>query len=231
MTSAPPPALTASHRRTYAAIFRHPAAHNLAWRDVRALLGELGQLTESTSGHLKVSRNGHTLTVHAPHAKELAEPAQLIELRHFLERSATTATAGRGAHWLVVIDHHEARLFQSELRGTAPQRILPHSVHGHTLHTRHTREFSHGRQKIDDGEFFRSVATALGDTGKVLVFGCGHGHSSEMEQFLTWATLHRPALAVRVIGAVVVDEHHSTPAQLLAQARQFYAQVPATRLA
>ena len=226
----PPASLTGSHRRTYEAIFRHPAVHNLAWRDVRGLLGELGQLTESTSGHLKVSRNGHTLTVHAPHTKEVTETAQLIELRHFLERSETAATAGSGAHWLVVIDHHEARLYRSELRGAVPQKISPHSAHGHALHSRHTREFSRGQQKIDDGEFFRSVATALGDTGKILVFGCGHGHSSEMDQFLTWTTLHRPALAVRIIGAVVVDEHHCTPAQLLAQARGFYAQVPATRL-
>ncbi len=222
--------LTGSHRRTYEAIFRHPAVHNLAWRDVRALLGELGQVTEATNGHLKVSRNGHTLTLHTPHTKEVGEPALLMELRHFLARSEAAATADRGAHWLVVIDHHEARLYQSELRGAVPQKIQPHSAHGHSLQTRASLELSRGQQKSDPAGFFGSVATALGESGKILVFGCGHGTSSEMEQFLTWTTLHRPALAVRIIGAAVVDENHSTPAQLLARAREFYAQIPASRL-
>jgi hypothetical protein len=99
------------------------------------------------------------------------------------------------------------------------------------LRNRNTTEFVHGQPKPDAAAFFGSVATALGETGKILVFGCGHGNSSEMDQFLTWATLHRPDLAVRIIGAVVVDEHHNTPAQLLAKAREFYAQVPETRLA
>ncbi len=226
----PSASLTGSHRRTYEAIFRHPAVHNLAWRDVCALLGELGQVTEATNGHLKISRNGHTLTVHAPHTKEVGAPALLMELRHFLERSETSAAVDRDAHWLVVIDHHEARLYQSELRGTVPHKIQPHSAHGHSLHPRTTHEFSRGQQKLDPAGFFESVATALGETGKILVFGCGQGTSGEMNQFLTWTTLHRPALTVRIIGAVVVDENHSTPAQLLAKARAFYAQVPATRL-
>lgn len=226
-----PNSLSGTHLRTYEAIFRHPAVHNLAWRDVRALLAEVGEVAGESNGHLKVTRNGHSLTLHLPHSKELTEMSQLMDLRHFLERSATPAVQDPGAHWLVVIDHREARIFQSEMRQAVPQKILPHSAHGHSLRTRHSAELARGQRTPDPAGFFRSVATALGDTGKILVFGCGHGTSSEMEQFLTWATVHKPVLAARVIGAVVVDEHHSTPAQLLARAREFYARVPATRLA
>jgi len=39
--------LPGAHRRTSDPLFRHPAMHNLAWREVRALPGELGQVTEA----------------------------------------------------------------------------------------------------------------------------------------------------------------------------------------
>ena len=38
-----PSDLDGHHRKTYEAIFRHPAAHNLEWHDVRSLLGAPGQ--------------------------------------------------------------------------------------------------------------------------------------------------------------------------------------------
>jgi hypothetical protein len=44
-----------------------------------------------------------------------------------------------------------------------------------------------------------------------------------MDQFVAWAKLHRPEVAGRIIGAVVVNEHHATTDQLLAKAREFYA--------
>jgi hypothetical protein len=223
--------LTGVHRRTYEAIFRHPAAHNLAWHDVRAMLAHLGTVDSESNGHLKVTRNGHTLTLHLPHAKEVTEMSHLTELRHFLTRSETAAAADSDAHWLMVIDHQQARLYRSEMRDSVPQKVVPHSAHGHSLRTRQTLEFSRGQEKPDPAVFFSTVANALGDSAKVLVFGCGHGHSSEMDQFLTWATLHRQSLAQRIIGSVVVDEKHNTPGQLLARAREFYAQVPVARLA
>ena len=35
---------------------------------------------------------------------------------------------------------------------------------------------------------------------------------------------HHPDVAERVIGSVVVDAHHTTEGQLLARAREFYAE-------
>jgi hypothetical protein len=51
------------------------------------------------------------------------------------------------------------------------------------------------------------------------------GRSSEMEQFIGWAKTHHPELAGRMIGSLTVDEHHLTPDQLLAKAREFYVNV------
>jgi hypothetical protein len=67
---------TGSHRGTYDAVFRRPAAHNLQWRDVWSMLGTL-----------KVSRNGQTLVLHRPRGKDLADLKELAQVRHFLERS------------------------------------------------------------------------------------------------------------------------------------------------
>ena len=52
------PHLNVSHRHTYEAIFRHPAAHNLEWRHVRSLLNVLADVVEEPSGNIRVTRNG-----------------------------------------------------------------------------------------------------------------------------------------------------------------------------
>jgi imidazoleglycerol phosphate dehydratase HisB len=47
--------------------------------------------------------------------------------------------------------------------------------------------------------------------------------SSEMDQFHAWLKHHHPELAQRIIGTLVVDDHHLTEDQLLAKAHAFYA--------
>jgi hypothetical protein len=44
-----------------------------------------------------------------------------------------------------------------------------------------------------------------------------------MDQFIAWVKFHRPEIASRIIGSLVVDGHHLTADQLLAKAREFYA--------
>lgn len=219
----PPSTLSGSHLRTYEAIFQHPAPHNLAWREVHALFRQLALVEEQPNGHLKVTRHGQTLVLPRPRTKEVAGTDELLALRHFLEKSATAGpAAGTEPHWLLVIDHHEARIYRSEMSGAVPQRILPHEPADHFRHAPNSRGFSRGQEKPDPNSFFAPVAQAL-PGGRVLVFGTGTGTSSEMDQFMAWTKLHHPELAGRIIGAVVVDEHHLTDPQLLAQAREFYA--------
>jgi hypothetical protein len=78
---------TGSHRGTYDAVFRRPAAHNLRWRDVWSMLGTVAEAVQETNGTLKVSRNGQTLVLHRPRGKDLADLKELAQVRHFLERS------------------------------------------------------------------------------------------------------------------------------------------------
>jgi hypothetical protein len=220
------PPLAGSHLRTYNSIFRHPVAHNLEWREVRALLERLGQVAEEPNGNLKVSRNGQTLVLRPPRTKDVAEIEEVMSLRHFLERSegAPVQAGGGEAHWLVVIDHHEARIFRSEMEGAIPQRIMPHEPSEFFRHAHNSRDFSRGQEKPDPNTFFGPVAQVLQAGGKILVFGSGTGTSSEMDQFTAWLKVHHPELAKRVIGALVVDEHHLTEGQLLSKARDYYAE-------
>jgi hypothetical protein len=100
-----------SHRGTYDAVFQHPIARNLRWRDVRSLLDSLAEVEEGSGGSLKFTRNGHTLVIHPPRRKDFADVHALMNVRRFLEDSvpASSAVVPEGVHLLVVIDHRDRR--------------------------------------------------------------------------------------------------------------------------
>lgn len=126
------------------------------------------------------------------------------------------------AHWLLVIDHHEARIFRSKMHGSVPREILPHDPDLFFRHAQDSQGSSLGKERPDPNSFFEPVAKALHGAKQVLVFGTGTGMSSEMEQFVAWTKIHHPDLAGRIIGSLTVDMHHLTRDQLLAKARDFY---------
>jgi len=218
-------ALTGSHLRAYNAIFQHPLSHNLEWHDVYAMLRQLGHIEEESNGHLRVTRNGQVLVLHPPRTKDVSGADEIMELRHFLERSETAETVSQGAdtHWLLVIDHQEARIFRAEMNGAIPQQILPHEPGRYFRHEHNSKDFSRGQEKPEPNSYFEPVAEALQVHGQILVFGSGTGASSEMDQFIAWVKVHRPEIGRRIIGSLVVDGHHLTADQLLAKAREFYS--------
>jgi hypothetical protein len=221
----PTQTLTGSHLRTYNSILQHPASHNLEWRNVRALFNHIAEVVEQPNGNLRVTRNGHSLVLHTPRTKDVADMDELMELRRFIEKSETAAAGepGTEAQWLVVINHHEARIYRSEMKGAVPETILPHEPSDYFRHAHNSKDFSRGQEKPDPNSFFEPVAAALKGPGKILVFGTGKGTSSEMEQFVAWTGKHHPEMAARIIGSVVIDEHHLSEAQLLSKARGFHA--------
>jgi hypothetical protein len=217
--------LTGTHLRTYNTIFQHPVSHNLEWRAVHSMFGKLGQIVEEPNGNFKVTRNGQILVLHPPRTKDVADADEVMGLRHFLERSGVVKpTPARAVHWLLVIDHHEARVFRSEDYGSSPQTIQPHEPAAYFRHARHSKDFTRGEEKPDPNSFFEPVAKALGPSGAILIFGSGTGMSSEMEQFKAWLEVHNKDMAGRVVGYVTIDEHHTTDRQLFAKAREFYAE-------
>lgn len=217
--------LTGSLLRTYNTIYQHPVSHNLEWRHVHALFRHLGKIQEEPNGNLKVVINGESLILHPPRTKDVAETEELMAIRHFLERSekAPPIAVGNDAHWLLVIDHHEARLFRSEIHGAVPQKLMPHEPDRYFRHAQNSQNLTRGKEKPDPNSFFEPVAKALQADGQLVIFGTGTGNSSEMVQFIAWLKHHHPELTKKILGSMVVDENHLTEDQLLGKAREFYA--------
>ena len=224
------PPLSGSHKRTYRTIFQHPISHNLEWRAVYGLFEKLGQIVDEPNGNMKVTRNGHSLVLNPPRSKDVAEEEEVMILRHFLEQSEPTSdpvqpvSAETISHWLLVINHHEAQIYRSEMHGSRPEHILPNEPNGFFRHDKDPKDFSRGMELPEPNGFFEPVAKALQVSGQILVFGTGTGTSSEMDQFIAWTKIHHPEVAKRIVGSLVVDEHHLTTDQLLAKAREFYAE-------
>jgi hypothetical protein len=214
-----------SHRSTYDAVFQHPVARNLEWMDLRSMLGSIAEVAELGSGALKFTRNGKTLVLHPPRRKDFSDVQALMDVRHFLEGSDAAPTEGvaAGVHLLVVIDHREARVYRAELHGSVPQRVVPYDPHGFGRHLHNVEDDGNGQRKPERKSFYESVAKTLRGAEQVLVFGSGTGASSAMEQLLAALKHDHPDLAKRVVGSLVVDAQHLSEDQLLAKARNFYA--------
>ena len=127
-----------------------------------------------------------------------------------------------GAHLLVVIDHREARIYKTELKGSVPERITPFDPHGFGRYLHSVTDDSNGQRKPERKSFYEAVAKSLKGAGQILLFGTGTGASSAMEQLIADLKHHHADVARRIVGSVAVDEHHLTEGQLLARAREFY---------
>jgi hypothetical protein len=218
--------LSGTHQKVYQRLFQHPMPHNLEWREVWSMLGAMTDTNavEDDKGNLKVTRNGQTMTLHRSRGKDLADKRELMQVRHFLERSETPVPrpAPVGTHLLVVIDHHEARIYSTELHGSVPQRIAPYDPFGFGRDLRYNQDDGNGQRKPEQKSFYEAVAKTLQSAQQILMFGTGTGASNAMDQLLADLKRHHSEIAKRVVGSKVVDEHHLTDDQLLAKARELF---------
>jgi hypothetical protein len=218
--------LTGSHEKVYHRLFQHPMPHNLQWREVWAMLEAIADVktAEDDKGNLKLARNGQTLVLHRPRGKDLADKKELMQIRHFLERSVVPPAppAALGTHLLVVIDHREARIYSAELRGTVPQRITPYDPFGFGRDLHYNQDDSNGQRKPEQRSFYEAIAKTLPGAQQILLFGAGTGASNAMEQVILHLKQHHPDIAKKVVGTKIVDMHHRSEAQLLAEARELF---------
>jgi hypothetical protein len=215
--------LTGALLRTYNTILQEQDSHNVGWQEIHALLQQLAQVSDETNGDLKVTRHGQIMVLHAPRKKNAFEPNEILALRHFLERSEMPApeTNGRDPHMLLVIDHHEARLFRSEVNGGIPHQILPHTPNDFFWHAQNPENSSKGNETRTVNDFFKHVAEALQAAGQILIFGTDT--SKEIDRFIAWLNLHCPEIAGRIIGSLVVEVDLLDEGRLLEKAQEFYA--------
>ena len=137
---------------------------------------------------------------------------------------ATHDARADGPHLLVVIDHAEAHIYRTEVSGSVPVKLEPYDPHGHGRHLHSAHEWTDGKSQPERKSYHETVAMTLRGAGQVLVFGSGTGKSSAMDQLMADLKDHHPDVAGKVVGSVVVDAHHTTEGQLLAKAREFYAE-------
>ena len=137
---------------------------------------------------------------------------------------ARTDDPKTAAHLLVVLDHHEARVYRTEVHGSVPMSIVPYDPHGFGKHLHSAHEWTDGKRPPERKSYYEAVAKTLRGAEQVLLFGSGTGRSSAMEQLLADLKDHHPDVAEKIIGSVIVDAHHTTEGQLLAKAREFYAE-------
>jgi hypothetical protein len=212
------------HQQTYDSIFQHPIAHHLHRRDVNAMLGALAEVSEEPNGNMKATRNGQTLVLHATRDKNVTAMDELMQIRHFLQRSKgpEAAPPESGGHILVVIDHREARVYKADLHGTVPDRIAPFDPHGYGRNLHYVQDDSNGQRKPERKSFYEAIAKTLRLATDILLIGSSTGASSAMEQLLEDLRHNHADVAKRVVGTMVLDAQHLTEDQILAKAREFH---------
>jgi hypothetical protein len=137
---------------------------------------------------------------------------------------ATSEDRNTASHLLVVLDHHEAKVFSNEVHGSVPARLAPYDPHGFGKHLHSAHEWTDGKRQPERKQFYEAIAKTLRGAEQVLLFGSGTGRSSAMDQLVADLKEHHKDVAEKIIGAVVIDISHTTDAQLLAKAREFYAE-------
>jgi hypothetical protein len=219
-------ALTGSHRRTLDAIFRHPTAHNLDWRDVVAVMGELGNVHEASNDSFTFEIAGHRHVMHKPHTKDLTGEA-VEELRHFIGKTGLSPEAAAqpvpaAPDLLIVVDHHGAKIFHVDVtpdEGSA-HVIRPYDPH-HFLHHRMHKDQSRerGQRAPEEPAFYDAIAAAVALGGRLVVVGHGAGKSNAAHHLVAYLKTHHRETYTRVVRELVADLSAITPPQLLELAR------------
>ena len=79
------------HERTLNAIFTQPISGNIKWRDVEALLRNLGAvLSERSGSRVGVFLRGSTAFFHRPHPSPDMDKGAVRDLRRFLQNVGIT---------------------------------------------------------------------------------------------------------------------------------------------
>jgi hypothetical protein len=223
--------LTGSHRRALEAIFRHPSPHNLDWRDVVGLIGELGISREKANGEFGFEVAGRHHLMRKPHTKDLTAP-QVIEVRHFLEQagmspelpSQPSAEPDPAApSLLVVVDHHGAKIFHVDVASDdASEHVIrpydPHHFLHHLAHKDQSRE--RGQRASEEPAYYEKIAAAVALGGKIVVVGHGAGKSNAAHHLTAYLQSHHRETYQRVVREIIADLSSVTTPQLLELARQ-----------
>ena len=223
--------VTGSHRRTLEAIFRHPSAHNLEWNDVVGLIREIGEAHEKANGEFVFEVAGKRHIMRKPHTKDLTS-SEVIEIRHFLTQAGWSPelSSQPAVHpdpaapsLLIVVDHHEAKIFHVDVTSDdASEHLLkpydPHHFLHHLAHKDQSRE--QGQRAPEEPAYYEEIAEAVALGGKIVVVGHGAGKSDAAHHLTEYLRSHHSETYGRIVREIVADLSSITTRQLLDLARQ-----------
>jgi hypothetical protein len=128
---------------------------------------------------------------------------------------------------LIVIDHHEARLFAADLpaQGAGELDIRPYDPH-HFLHhlTHKDQPREHGQRAHEDATFYERIAREAGPARRLIIIGHGTGHSDAAHHLAAYLAEHHAETAQKICAALTADLSRITDPELLAMARGALAQ-------
>jgi len=78
--------VSSHHRLTIVKIFHHPAGGNIEWRQVLAMLEDLGTVTQEHNGKFSVTLGSETEVLEAPRSKDIDEQ-MTVDLRRMLRQA------------------------------------------------------------------------------------------------------------------------------------------------
>lgn len=130
-------------------------------------------------------------------------------------------------HLLVVLEHHKAQVYRTELRGSEPRHIYPYDPYNYGHPTGDTQDDAGDQRTPEHGSFRVKLARRLQGADTIVIFGHGPDANRVMRDFIDELNQDYPDLAKRVIGAKVVDRRCLTPTELIAKVRQVYAHIEA----
>jgi hypothetical protein len=224
-------ALHGAHRRTLEALFRHPAAHNLEWMDVVALIEKIGAVHQKADNRFAFDVGAEHHLMHKPHAKDLTS-SEVVDLRHFLQRAGWSPESPSQAaarpepaalSLMVVVDHHGARIYRIDVAAAdaSKHEIRPYDPHHFLHHLTHKGESrEQGQRAPEDTDFYKSIADALAAGGRIVVVGHGTGKSNAAEHLTEYLRTHHPETYQRVVREIDADLSAATTPQLLELAEQ-----------
>jgi hypothetical protein len=86
-----PSHLNDHHRDTVEQILRHPAGHNIEWKDVLSLLADIGTVEERHDGKFDVSLGSETEVFERPRGKDI-DVQTVVDLRRMLRNAGFRLT-------------------------------------------------------------------------------------------------------------------------------------------
>lgn len=224
--------LNGHHRKTLASIFRHPASHNVEWHDVLSLLQSVGTVNERHNGGFDLSIGDHAIVIERPKGHDL-EGDQLRALKKFLglvglspdesgmtNPSDTPADADKRT-WIVLIDHHQARLFhvgEDQHAASAPIVLVPDDDDGSRRRIEHRQgnDDHDGGHASEDASYYERICGGIAGADRIVVLSDGKGRSSAGEYLIDYIKRKHAGIAQRIVATERVDISHLTAGEIVA---------------